>query len=86
MIEFKVKLESGEDFEVAATSRDLLMWEKTTKGASLKTLMDDPKMIDMYKLAHFASRRAGFFAGTLAEFEDGAVLEFEVPDEPDPTQ
>lgn len=86
MIEFNVKLASGDNFEVSATSRDLLMWEKTTKGASLKTLMDDPKMVDMYKLAHFAARRASFFTGTLAEFEEQAELEFEVPDEPDPTQ
>lgn len=84
MIDFKIVMDSGDEFEVTASGRDVLNWEKTTKGASMKALMDELKMTDLYKVAFFASKRTGNFTGTLQEFEAQADLVFEVPDA-DPT-
>lgn len=86
MIEFSVNPENGDAYEVTATSRDVLLWEKTTKGRSVKTLMDDVSLVDMYKIAYLASQRQGLFHGTIKEFEDSVDLDFEETDQPDPTQ
>lgn len=86
MIEFTIAPDDGDPYEVTATARDVLLWEKTTKGRSFAALMDDVRMTDMYALAHAASRRQRLFTGTLAEFERDCELEFEEAEEPDPTQ
>ncbi|WP_435583380.1 hypothetical protein [Amycolatopsis thermoflava] len=89
MIDFKIVPEVGEPYDLKGTTRDVLNWEKTTKGASLKSLMDNPHMADMYRVAHFAAKRTGNFAGSLQEFESSVDLEFEFEEaekEPDPTR
>ncbi|WP_435582920.1 hypothetical protein [Amycolatopsis thermoflava] len=89
MIDFKIVPDAGEPYELKGTTRDVLSWEKTTKGASLKSLMDNPHMADMYKVAWFAAKRTSQFSGTLAEFESSVDLDFEFEEaekEPDPTQ
>ncbi|TKG58050.1 hypothetical protein [Prauserella endophytica] len=86
MIDFKIRPDGGEPFEVTATTRDILNWEKVTKGASLKQLMEDLHAGDLYKVAHFASKRTQQFTGTLQEFEQSCDLEFEIEEEKDPTQ
>lgn len=85
MIEFKIKPDGGEPFAVTATTRDILNWEKVTKGASLKQLMDNLHTADLYKVAHFAARRTQQFTGTLQEFEQSCDLDFEIEEEQDPT-
>ncbi|PRX48684.1 hypothetical protein B0I33_104502 [Prauserella shujinwangii] len=86
MIEFKVRPEGGELFEVTATTRDILSWEKVTKGASLKQLMENLHTADLYKVAHFAAKRQQLFTGSLQEFEETCDLEFEIEEEgQDPT-
>lgn len=86
MIDFTVKPDGAEDFEVKAGTRDVLMWEKTSKGRSFSHLMNDLKMQDMYKLAHIAASRQGKYAGTLSDFESQCELKFEETEEVNPTQ
>lgn len=74
---FIVKPDGGDEFEVEATSRDILNWEKTTPKASLGKFESDPQIGDVYKIAHFAARRNGFFTGALKDFEDTVDIEFE---------
>lgn len=88
MIDFTVIPDSGERYRVKATSRDILAWEKISKGKSFSKLMEDLPMADLYRMAHLASRRQGMFAGTLEDFEAGCELDFESTDtaDTDPTQ
>jgi hypothetical protein len=87
VIDFKIVPDGGEPYEVTATTRDILNWEKVTKGASLKQLMEELHAADLYKVAHFASKRTQLFTGTLQEFEATCDLEFELDtEELDPTQ
>ena len=90
MYPFIVKPDNGEPYEVTAGPRDILVWEKTTRGKSFGGDLMDVKALqltDMYKLAWIASRRLGLFAGTLQEFEESVDLIGNQPDgEPDPTQ
>lgn len=81
-------LPDGEDeYEVEATSRDILNWEKTTPKASLGKFESDPQIADVYKIAHFAARRNGLFTGALKDFEETVDIEFEKEEEStsDPT-
>ncbi|MFF5992581.1 hypothetical protein [Prauserella flavalba] len=86
MIDFKIRPDGGEPYEVKATTRDILNWEKTTKGASLKQLMENLHTADLYKVAFFAATRAGKFTGVLQDFELSVDLDFEIEEEKDPTQ
>lgn len=86
MFEFKVRPDHAEPYEVTATSRDVLVWERTTKGRTLQALAGDPAMVDMYKIAFLASQRQGMFHGTQQEFEAQCEIDFEDEPEPDPTQ
>lgn len=86
MLDFTVVPDGGEKFEVKATTRDVLLWEKAGKGRSMATLLGDISIEKMYQLAHLAARRQGLFAGTLAEFEETCELEFEETGDVDPTQ
>lgn len=85
---FTVKPDGQDEYQVDATSRDILNWEKTTKGASLGKFESDPQITDVYKIAHFAARRTGLFTGTLQEFESGVDIEFEKDEDEasDPTR
>jgi len=87
VIDFTVSQEDGEKFSVKATARDVLAWEKTTKSASLKALMEDLRISDLYKVAFHAARRTGQFAGTMQEFERDCDLEFDLDGgDEDPTR
>lgn len=70
MYTFTVQPDGGESFEVTASTRDVLKWEKTTKGATVARLERNPSIVDLYAIAWHASKRAKLFAGSLAEFED----------------
>jgi hypothetical protein len=78
---FKVTIErdqTGEKFELTVTARDILMWERTTKGASLAGFQDNARMTDMYAMAFFAAKRAGVLeSGTLLKtFETDYDVDF----------
>ena len=87
MFDFTVTPDSAEPYEVTAGSRDVLVWERTTKGASLASLAEGMKIGDMYRIAHIASRRLGLFDSDLKTFEETCEIESaDATDEPDPTQ
>ncbi|TDD98897.1 hypothetical protein [Jiangella asiatica] len=88
MIEFTVKPDHGEPFDITAASRDVFLWEKAYRGAAFSNLRGGGTMTELYQLAHTACRRQGMFAGSLDEFADTHDLAFEEDqdDEPDPTQ
>ena len=87
MITFTVRPDGDEPYELVADSRDVLGWEKQSKGRkTFMGLMETLNLIDMYAVAHIASKRQGKFPGELAEFERTCALEFDTEEEPDPTQ
>jgi hypothetical protein len=86
MISFKVTPENGEPYRVTATARDVLTWEKTSKGKSFTALMSDPHLADLYRIAHLASWRQQLFTGSLPDFESTCEIDMEDDEEPDPTQ
>ncbi|MEQ4301592.1 hypothetical protein ABNF97_09395 [Plantactinospora sp. B6F1] len=71
MFTFEVTPDNGDPYQVTAGSRDVLHWERTTKGKSVGALSEAENfhMADMFKLAWIASRRLSLFAGDLKEFE-----------------
>lgn len=77
MITFDVEPDDGDKFEVKADSRDVLVWEKTSRSnEKFMELLSTLSMPGMYRLAHIASKRQGHFEGSLAEFEKTCVLHF----------
>ncbi|MBK1785136.1 hypothetical protein [Prauserella cavernicola] len=84
--------EHGDAIDIETNSRDVLNWERTTKGASFGSFVDDMHIVDLYKIAWYASRRLGEYSGPLKEFEQAFDLEVdrasddEDDDELDPTQ
>lgn len=86
MITFTIRPDGGKPYPLTATSRDVFVYEKTNKGKSFASIMNDLHMSDMYGLAHLAARRQQLFAGTLAEFAESCDLDMEDDDEADPTQ
>jgi hypothetical protein len=87
VIDFTIKPDGGDPYEITADSRDVLGWEKQSRGKkTFVGLMDTLNMIDMYQVAYIAAKRLGKFPGELAEFERTCVLEFDTEEEPDPTQ
>jgi len=87
VITFQVRPDDGEPYELVADSRDVLGWEKQSKGRkTFMALMETLNLVDLYQVAHIAAKRLGKFAGELAEFERTCALEFNTEEEPDPTQ
>lgn len=77
MFLFKLTPEGGDLFEVRATTRDVLVWEKTGRDRSLTKLMDNLRVSDMYEIAYVSAKRQGMWDGTRAEFEERIDLDFE---------
>ena len=92
MITLKITPDNGEPFTVTATARDVFAWEKTTKGnKSFLDLINEPTLVDLYRVAHLACWRQGLFTGNQQEFEATCEVQGGAEDEaedevPDPTQ
>lgn len=91
MITLTVTPDGGEPYTVTATSRDVMTWEKTTKGKSFVDLINEPTLTDLFKVAHLASWRQGLYTGSFQEFEKscevtGLMDDEEDDEEPDPTR
>lgn len=87
MFKFKIRPDEGEPFTVIAASRDIARWERTTKGTSYASLIEQKRIGDFYKIAFYAATRQRLWAGTLAEFEETCDFEVEDSDDSaDPTQ
>lgn len=78
---FTVRPDGAEPFEIEGTTRDILAWERTTKGASIGQLENNPRVTDLYKIAHLAAKRRQMFTGDLAEFME--TCDLDVHDEDD---
>ena len=77
MFDFELAIDGqDEQVKVTATSRDVLMWEKTTKGASFAKLESNLQIADLYALAWRAATRKGLFTGDLPTFQTTVDLEF----------
>lgn len=87
MIDFTVKPDGAEPYQVTATARDVLVWEKAAKSRTFVKMMSELPLADLYIIAHIASRRHGLFSGNLHDFENSVDLVFEGEDEDsaDPT-
>lgn len=70
MFTFDVEPDGAEKFRVVATSRDIAMWERTTKGASMARLEADLHMTDLVAVAHRACLRRGVWTGDLEAFRE----------------
>ncbi|PXY17347.1 hypothetical protein [Prauserella flavalba] len=75
--------DNGDPIEVESSSKDILNWERTTKGASFGSFIDNMHLADLYKIAWFAARRINAFGGTLKEFEETYELDLDRKDEDD---
>jgi hypothetical protein len=83
-----------ERYSLRATSRDILMWERTTKGGrTMGQLLNDLPVADLYKVARFAAIRQGLISSevTVAEWESDVDImpDLEVDEDgngPDPTR
>jgi hypothetical protein len=75
MFEFTVTPDGGEAYDIVATSRDVLMWERTTKGASFAQLESNLRLVDLYAIAYRAALRLGHFDGHLSDFETSVDLD-----------
>jgi hypothetical protein len=83
MFKFKIKADTGESHELTASSRDIVNWEKTTRGASMNQLKD------LYKIAYFAAKRSGVWDGNEQSFVETYDLEVDAEQDDesqDPTQ
>lgn len=78
MFTFTITDESGEATEVKADSRDVLVWEKTSKSNERYIdLLTEMSMVKFYRLAHIAAKRQGVVTGPLKDFETDYLLELE---------
>ncbi len=85
MFTFTIRPDEGEAFKVVATSRDIVVWEKTAGGRTFSDLAR-ASMSDFYGIAFIAARRQGLFEGPRKDFDATVDLEVEEDEEPDPTQ
>lgn len=79
--------DDGEPVQLEASARDILRWEKASNSAFVE-LIRRPRLVDLYKIAHYAAKREGVFEGTLTEFEAKFELRLDALDvdaDPDPT-
>jgi len=86
LFDFKVKPDAGEPYDVTATTRDIVTWERGGKDRSFSQFGETMRMGDMYGLAHAASKRQGLFSGDLATFEATVDLELVAEGDADPTK
>lgn len=76
MFEVKVRPDNEDEYVIEVTSRDVVKWERSTKGASLSKLTGEGgSMEDAYKLTHFAAQRNDRFSGSLTEFQETNDIE-----------
>jgi hypothetical protein len=85
VITFKLTDDAGTESTVEAKARDVLMWERTTKGAKFGDLADGLELSHLYKIAWYAAKRTSAFAGDLKEFEETYDVEPEGEEDSDPT-
>jgi hypothetical protein len=86
MIKFKITNDDGDVTELTGTARDVLTWERTTRGAKFGDLADGMTFGALYKIAWLAAKRTHFFDGALAEWEESYDVEPANDDDEDESQ
>ena len=88
MITFEItEVETGETTELKADSRDVLVWEKTSRSnETYIDLITGMSLVKFYRLAHIAAKRQDLFSGKLADFEQKFLLTLPIEEEVLPTQ
>ncbi len=84
---FEVFPDDGEPYEVDASSRDVMAWEKSSRK-TLKYLYEHMPITEMNRVAYLAAKRQGLFDGTEADFFEACDIQISKDDEdaPDPTR
>lgn len=88
MIDFILTNDAGEEHKVTAKPRDILLWERTTKGAKFSDFEKGVSLDDLYKVAFLATKRTRpeILTGlTQANFEEAYDVLPTGDDETDPT-
>lgn len=86
MITFHLTNDEGVELDVTARPRDILQWEKTTKGAKFSDFEKGIELSTLYSVAFMAARRQGLVEDkNLAEFEANWDCLPTGEDETDPT-
>lgn len=88
MITFEITdTETDETTELVADSRDVLVWEKTSRSnETYIELVTSMSLQKFYRLAAIAAKRQGVFTGKPADFESRFLLTLPVEEETLPTQ
>lgn len=87
MFTFMIKDDDGHELKFVSDSRDIAMWERTTKGATMGQLASndgaDMSFVALYKIAWFAARRQLLIPSdmTLPDFERKYAIELEDDDD-----
>lgn len=82
-MDLKVTPEGGETYDLTIKSRDILAWERVTKGMTFAKLQQELNMAHVYNLAWRAASRTRVFSGTLAEFEESHDIDIVEGDDED---
>lgn len=87
MLELVIKPDSGDEYRLTATTRDIAKWERTNRGASFGKLQEDMHITDVYKIAYHAAVRHGRYSGSEKDFSESCDLDVLDDDESvsDPT-
>lgn len=86
MMDLLIKPDDEEEYPLTITSRDILAWERVTKGMTFAKLQQDMNMGHIYNLAHRAATRRRLYSGSLEEFEAVTDIDIVADQEPvDPT-
>ena len=89
MITVTVRPDGGDEYELTIQPRDVLVWEKTSKGnKTWLGFMANVNMTDLYELARIAAWRQGHITSeSRKEFEEhnDVVFTTEDDEEPDPS-
>jgi hypothetical protein len=95
-VSLTVKID-GIEHQITAEPRDLLVWEKTSRGKKLGELlpisedgehMDARRLslVEMYRLAWITARRLELFAGPIEQFEEEVTVVLRGAASPGPTR
>lgn len=88
MIEFVLTNDAGEEHKLTAKPRDILNWERTTKGAKFSDFENGVSLEDLYKVAYLAAKRSLpdlVLGQSQADFENTYDVLPSGEDETDPT-
>jgi hypothetical protein len=75
MLRMRAHPDGGEPYIIAATARDVLIWERTGKGKVFQELVRSQAMVDLYRIAHISATRQGLYSDDLRSFELTVDLE-----------